>query len=140
MKILKQLFKMYNMFFPSRTIKKNIIQVYNNKRINKWMKHIIHHPHKYGRCITKTKWKNKILKQALSCLESGITNFPLLDSNLVISTSQVQLIKKYFPLQWIQKILYLRKRIAIFDGDFVKWFVVNTYYPSLILIENQNNK
>ena len=67
----------------------NIIQIHQHKIISVPMHNGIHESLKGTWGITKLKWQNCVLEQAISCYKGSLFTCIWCKSNLVVSTGQV---------------------------------------------------
>lgn len=86
-------------------IKKDII-----KEINKISyvrpKEVIHQTLKSGRYISETKRCHEKLVVSLMGTEGSLRNVRFMDSNLVVSSSEVQFGEETSPIKFIQQFIY----------------------------------
>src|SRR5882757_3614488 len=70
--------------------------------------------------------------------KSCFPSIMLSNTDLMIPTTQIQFCKVSCMFQLIKQIINARKRIPVFNGDFVKGPVVDTHPPRPILLWNQD--
>ncbi|CAL0303117.1 unnamed protein product [Lupinus luteus] len=88
------------MFFCILRINQNIIDKYNHKCVEIWMKNYVHVMHEYCRSIDYTKWHHEILIMTISRLKSSFRNILRLHAYLVVTRSKIDLQKHLAPLNW----------------------------------------
>ena len=111
---------MYNLFLLCFAKHQDIIQIYNYKIINESMKDIIHDPHESSRCVTEPERHHKPFIQTLFCFKRYFPGIIFSNTDLVIPTTQIQFCKISCMFQLIKQIINVRKRIPIFNGDFLR--------------------
>ena len=84
---------MYSVFLLGFAKHQDIIQIYNYKIVNEWMKDIIHDPHESSRCVTEPERHHKPFIQTLFCFKRCFLGIIFSNTDLMIPTTQIQFCK-----------------------------------------------
>ncbi|CAL0319972.1 unnamed protein product [Lupinus luteus] len=85
---------MLDMFFYILRINQNIIDKYDHKCVEIWMKYSVHVIHEYSRSIGYTKWHHEVFIMTISRPKSSFRNILRLHAYLVVTRSKIDL-RKY---------------------------------------------
>jgi len=96
---------MLGVLFFSTAIHQYVVKVHNDIPPNERLKNLVHKPHKCAWCISQTKGHNKPLIETALGFESRLPFFSLIDANLVIATSKINLREDSGSMKLIKKIL-----------------------------------
>ena len=86
----------------------NIVQIHQNKVVDVAMHYGIHKTLEGTWGVTEPKWQNRIFKQAISRYESRFFTCIRCQSNLVVTTGQVDSTQTHRFRQLIEKVIYPR--------------------------------
>ncbi|CAL0310916.1 unnamed protein product [Lupinus luteus] len=81
------------MFFNILRVNQNIIDKYDHKHVEIWMKNSVHVIHEYCMSIGYTKWHHKVFVMTISRPKSSFRNIIRLHTNLVVTRSKIDLRK-----------------------------------------------
>ena len=105
----------------------DVIQVNDNLSfIDELPENFIHHPLEGGRRVAETKEHDSGLKQAPVGPEGGFPLISLLDTNMVVSISHIDLREDVGIAETVKKIINSREGIPVFLGYTIQGSVINT--------------
>ncbi|CAL0321634.1 unnamed protein product [Lupinus luteus] len=84
---------MLDMSFCILRINQNIIDKYDHKCVEIWMKNSVHVIHEYCRSIGYTKWHHEVFVMTISHPKSSFQNILRLHAYLVVTRSKIDLRK-----------------------------------------------
>ena len=106
MKLVKHLAKVCLVFICGSTVHEYIIKVYQRKFVNVFTQHIVHKALECAWGITQAQRKHSVFIQAITCYKCGFWPSTRSQSNLVVTTSQVNCRQKPSITQLIKKVIY----------------------------------
>ena len=95
---------------------------------------VIHQGLECGGCIRKTKGEHNELIEAIPRAERRLGDVLLLDANLVVAGTKVDLGEVPRTVETIQEVVNARDRVPVLDGDLVEGTVVHTQAEGSILL------
>jgi hypothetical protein len=128
---------MFLMFLFCFRVYKDIVNEDHNELVQIFHKYVIHEIHEIGRGIHKSKGHYGLLIQSISGVEHCLGNIRLLNSQLVITRSQINLGEDTHSFHLVKQIIDPWERILILDGDFNQGPVVYTHPLSSVLLRHK---
>ena len=120
---------MLELLSPYFTINENIIKEYQNEFSQVGPKYFIHQCLECGRGICEAKWHDQKFIVAIMCVESCFRDIILMNPNLVISKTNIQLEEKISTMELIQKLINNRNWKLILDCYVIKCSKVDVEAP-----------
>ena len=105
-KSVKHLAKVCLMFIVGSAIHKYIVQVYKRKFVNVITQHVVNEALECAWGITQAKRKHSIFIQPITCYKRSFNPSASSQSNLVVTTSQVNCRETPSITQFIKKVIY----------------------------------
>ena len=120
---------MLEMLIPSVTIDEDIIKEDQNEVSQVGPKYFIHQCLEHGRGICEAKWNDQKVIVAIMCEKISFRDIILMNPNLVIPKTKIQLGEKMSTVELIQKLINNRNWKIILDCDVIKCLKVNAEAP-----------
>ena len=117
------------MLRPCFTIYEDIIKEYQNEVSQVGTEYFIHQNLERGRSICEAKWHDQKFIVAIMCAESCFRDIILMNPNLVIPRTKIQLGEKMSTMELIQKLINNRNWKLILDCDVIKCSKSNVEAP-----------
>ena len=105
-KPVKHLAKVCLVFICGSTVHEYIIQVYQRKFVNVFTQHVVYKALECVWGITQAQQKHSIFIEAITCYKRSFCPSARGQSNLVVTTSQVNCRQKLSITQLIKKVIY----------------------------------
>jgi hypothetical protein len=100
----------------------------------------MHESHKSARCISETKRHHLPFIEASLGFECSLPLITFLDSDLMVSTYEINLGKDLRAMKLIQQVIKLRYRIPILDCDVVDGPAVYAHSHAAIFLRYKNHR
>ena len=121
--------QMLEMLNPCFTIYEDIIKEDHNEVLQVGTKYFIHQCLECGRRICEAKGNDKKFVVAIKCAESCFRDIILMNLNLVITRTNIQLGEKMSTMKLIKQLINNKNWKLIFDCDVIKSSKVNVEAP-----------
>ena len=107
------------------TIVEDIIKEYHNEVLQVGLKYFIHQWLEYGRRISEAKGNDQKFIVAIMCAEICFRDIILMNPNLVIPRTKIQLGEKMSTMELIQNLINNENWKLILDCDVIKCLKVD---------------
>lgn len=121
-------------------INKDIIYIYNIKKVEIRLKYLIHPLYEWGCHIGQPKWYDQELIMTVPSPKSCIQNIWSSNPELVISGSHINLQKHCRTLNQVKQIIYPRKMILVLNRHLVQLLIIDTYMHRPIFCHHKQNR
>lgn len=130
---------MMEMVFRGFGVNEDVINVHDDKLVQKWREHIIHQVHEGGWGVGEAKRKDSKLKVTIAGAEGGLVHIVGVNANLMISRPQIEGSEDGGALELIQQLIDTREGVAVLDGDGIEGAVVDTHAKGAIFFAGEED-
>src|SRR6476646_1487297 len=99
----------------------------------------LHEMHESGGNVGEAEWEDEEFEMAVASSECGFVDVIGMDSDLMISRSQIDFAEPPRSMEPIEELIDPRKRIAIFNRDPVEITIIDTHPHAAILLLHEED-
>jgi hypothetical protein len=131
---------MVGVIFLALRIDENIINKDHDKFIELRHEHGVHEVHEVGGSISESKRHDQELVKTITSGKSGFRNVARSNLDLVVTRTKIDLREDFGTSQLIEKNIDSRKRVFVFDGDYIEGSVIYAHSQATIFLLNKEGR
>src|SRR3954447_8802552 len=123
-----------------RTIDQDIVEVNYNVVVEERTEDVVDKTLEGGRGVGEAERHYCEFVMTIARAKGRLWNILILDADLVVARAKVEFGEYFGALDSIKDLIYARKRVPIFDGQFVQCSIVDTHPQDSVFLFNKQDR